>query len=208
MISTGQSTTLANICASSSSDVTFIERRNTDVTERQAHDSQLVRVQPGETSGSPVAALPASGEISASKRRKTVLERGRATGRSAASSEACSVVSKTLAGRGQEEAEPVDIWRRPWTGPLEPGAGAQESSGVGSVERSEGCRGNWREPRWPQHFGLGSMPAYNRCGKGRAATRQSEGVVVAMPTGTTQPVGAKDPYFIDADAGREGSVSA
>jgi hypothetical protein len=93
----------------------FIERRDTKVTERQAHDSQLVRVQLGETPGSPVAALPASSEISASKRRKTVSERRRATGRSAASSEACSVVSKTLAGRGQEEAEPVDTRRRPRT---------------------------------------------------------------------------------------------
>jgi hypothetical protein len=93
----------------------FIERRNRDVTERQAHGSQLVRVQPGETPGSPVAALPASSESLASKRRKTVSERRRATDRSAASREACSVVNRTLAGRGQEEAEPVDIRRRPRT---------------------------------------------------------------------------------------------
>jgi hypothetical protein len=33
-------------------------------------------------------------------------------------------------------------------------------------------------------------------------TRQSAGVVVAMPIGTTQPIGAKGPYFIDANAGR------
>ena len=106
----------AGICASSSSDAkVFIERTNRDVTERQAHGSQLVRVQPEETPGSSVAALPASSEISASKRRKTVSERRRVTGRSAASREACSVVSKTLAGRGQEEAEPVDTRRRPWT---------------------------------------------------------------------------------------------
>jgi hypothetical protein len=104
------------MCASSSSDAkVFVERRDQTVTERQAHDSQLVRVQPGETPGSSVAALPASGEISASKRRKTVSERRRATGRSAALSEACSVVSKTLAGRGQEDAEPVHTRRRPRT---------------------------------------------------------------------------------------------
>jgi len=54
----------------------------------------------------------------------------------------------------------------------------------------------------PRASGLGSMPVYNHGGKGRVATRQSAGVVVVMPTGTTQPVGAKDPYFIDADAGR------
>ena len=46
----------------------------------------------------------------------------------------------------------------------------------------------------PRASDLGSEPAYNRGGKGRAATRESEGVVVAMPTGTTQPVGAKDPW--------------
>jgi len=60
----------------------------------------------------------------------------------------------------------------------------------------------------PRISGLGSEPVYNRRGKRRAVTRESEGVVVVMPIGTTQPVGAKDPYFIDADAGREGSVSA
>jgi hypothetical protein len=60
----------------------------------------------------------------------------------------------------------------------------------------------------PRASGLGSERVYNHGGKRRAATRQSEGGVVAMPTGTTQPVGAKDPYFIDAQAGREGSVSA
>jgi hypothetical protein len=107
----------ARICASSGSGAMLIERRNADVTERQAHDSKPVELRPGETPGSPVAALPASGEILASKRRKTVSERRRATDRSATSLEACSVVSKTLAGRGQEEAEPVDIWRRPRTVP-------------------------------------------------------------------------------------------
>jgi hypothetical protein len=37
------------MCASSSSGAMFIERRNGDVTERQAHGSQMVEVQPGET---------------------------------------------------------------------------------------------------------------------------------------------------------------
>jgi hypothetical protein len=39
-----------------------------DVTERQAHGSQPVRVRPGETPGSPVARPPASGEIPGSRR--------------------------------------------------------------------------------------------------------------------------------------------
>jgi hypothetical protein len=87
-----------------------------DVTERQAHGSQPVRVRSGETPGSPVAALPASSESPGSKRRKTVPGRGRATGQSAASSEACSVV-RDPAQAGQEGAEPVVLGRRPWTAP-------------------------------------------------------------------------------------------
>jgi hypothetical protein len=123
-----------------------------DVTERQAHGSQPVRVRSGETPGSPVAALPASGEIPGSKRRKTAPGRGRATGQSAASSEACSVVRNPRASgpRGSRaripEAKATD-------GTREPGAGAQEPSGVGGVEWSEGCRGNWRGPRWPRACG-------------------------------------------------------
>jgi len=54
-------------CASSSSGARN-ERRFRRVTERQAQDSQPVRVRSGETPGSPVARLPASGEIPASKR--------------------------------------------------------------------------------------------------------------------------------------------
>ncbi len=77
----------------------FIERRNGDVIEQQAHDSQLVRFQPGETPGSSVAALPASSENSASKHRKSVSERGRATGRSAASRAACSVCCTAVPSR-------------------------------------------------------------------------------------------------------------
>ena len=62
----------------------------------------------------------------------------------------------------------------------------------------------------PSLRGSGSRPAYNRqtTGKWRAATRASEGVVVATPAGTTQPAGAKDPCFIGAHAGGRGSVSA
>jgi len=42
-------------------------------------------------------------------------------------------------------------------------------------------------------------------GKWRAAERESEGVVVAVTVWTTEPARAKRPYFIDADASREGS---
>jgi hypothetical protein len=36
------------------------------------------------------------------------------------------------------------------------GADAQELSGVWSVERQEGCRGNWRDPPRPRPVGAGA----------------------------------------------------
>src|SRR5260370_2488561 len=48
--------------------------------ERQAQDNQPVRDWPGETPGSPVARLPASGEIPPSKRSSKDPATGRATG--------------------------------------------------------------------------------------------------------------------------------
>ena len=70
------------------------------------------------------------------------------------------------------------------------GAGVDEPSGVGEVERSDGCQGNWRGPPWPVAAGDGSVPAYNRVmfGEWSAVERESEGVVVAMTGRTTQPV--------------------
>ena len=35
----------------------------------------------------------------------------------------------------------------------DPGADVDGPSGVGDVERSEGCRGNWRGPPWPRPCG-------------------------------------------------------
>ena len=64
-------------CASSSSGAEDHRKEERhDVTERQAHGSQPVEVRSGETPGSPVAALPASGEIPGSRRRKTAPRRG------------------------------------------------------------------------------------------------------------------------------------
>lgn len=58
-------------------------------------------------------------------------------------------------------------------------------------------------------FASGSWSAYNRRnGKWQAAERKSAGVVLAVMGRTTQPPGAKGPYFIDARATRRGLVSA
>lgn len=79
-------------------------------TER-VHDSQPVQVRPAETPGSAVARPSVAEEIPC-RRSDEVPERGRATGRSAASSEACSVVTPHPA-RDQGGAEPVGNGRRP-----------------------------------------------------------------------------------------------
>ena len=79
----------------------------------------------------------------------------------------------------------------------DPGAGADGPSGVGGVERSEGCRGNWRGPPRPRPCG-----GRERClsitgdpGKWPAAERESEGVVVVTTGGTTQPVSSEGPLL-------------
>jgi hypothetical protein len=71
-------------------------------------------------------------------------------------------------------------------GAWELGAGAEGPSGVGGVERSEGCRGNWRGPPWPRPVGTGACLAITGDpGKCRAVERESEGVGVAVMAGTT-----------------------
>ena len=55
------------------------------------------------------------------------------------------------------------------------GAGADGPSGVGGVERSEGCRGNWRGPPRPRSCGDGSAPAYNRRPREVAGGREGVG---------------------------------
>ena len=78
-----------------------------------------------------------------------------------------------------------------------PGAGVDEPSGVGEVERSDGCQGNWRGPPRPVAAGDGSVPAYNRVilGKWSAAERESEGVIVAVTGRTTEPAESEGPLL-------------
>ena len=78
-----------------------------------------------------------------------------------------------------------------------PGAGVDEPSGVGEVERSDGCQGNWRGPARPVAAGGGSAPVYNRVilGKWSVAERESDGVVVVMTSRTTQPVVSEGPLL-------------
>src|SRR5438034_11797181 len=82
----------------------------------------------------------------------------------------------------------------------EPGAGAKEPSGVGGVERSEGCRGNWRGPRWPRACGVReAAPAENRRGREVAGGHQGVGGGrrTARRPGTTPPGRREGPCFID-----------
>ena len=79
----------------------------------------------------------------------------------------------------------------------EPGAGAEEPLGVRDVERSEGCPGNWGGPPRPrlcgrreQHRSISGSTV-----KGSAAERESEGVVVVVTAGTTQPGQSEGPLL-------------
>src|SRR5688500_17497309 len=78
-----------------------------------------------------------------------------------------------------------------------PGAGVYEPPGVEGVERSEGCRGNWREPPRPRPCGgrVAVLPITGVPGKWWAAERQSEGVVVVTTARTTQPRPSEGPLL-------------
>ena len=86
-----------------------------------------------------------------------------------------------------------------------PGAGVDEPSGVGEVERSDGCQGNWRGPPRPVVAGDGSVLAYDRAilGKWSVVERESEGVVVVTTGRTTQPVVSEGPLLYRCTAEEE-----
>jgi hypothetical protein len=68
-----------------------------------------------------------------------------------------------------------------------PGAGAEGPSGVGGVERPDGCHGNWRGPPRPRSCGdrEAIWPITGDPGKRLVVERESEGVVVVTTAGTT-----------------------
>jgi hypothetical protein len=69
--------------------------------------------------------------------------------------------------RGQGGAEPMKGGRRPRTAPGSLERMPTNPPAPWGVERSEGCRGNWRGPPRPRACGPGSRPAYNqRTGSG------------------------------------------
>ena len=79
----------------------------------------------------------------------------------------------------------------------EPGAGAEEPLGVRGVERSDGCPGNWGDPPrprpcggWEQHRSISGSTV-----KWPVAERESEGVVVVVMAGTTQPGRSEGPLL-------------
>src|SRR2546429_9855743 len=67
----------------------------------------------------------------------------------------------------------------------DPGAGAQELSGVMGVERSEGCPGNWRGPPRPEAGGGDRREAAGSACGGRGPQRGSRGRMVARGPGRT-----------------------
>ena len=134
-------------CASSSSGAELTERR-----KRRCDRATSSRQPAGGSPARGDARVP--GSAAPGVGRDPGVEAGRgATGQSAASSEACGVVRNPRASgpRGSRACIPV---AKAMDGTWEPGAGAKEPSGVGGVEWSEGCRGNWRGPRWPRACGV------------------------------------------------------
>src|SRR4051812_48244770 len=79
----------------------------------------------------------------------------------------------------------------------EPGADVDEPFGVGDVERSEGCRGNWRGPPRPRPCGgRGACRSITGDpGKWPTAERESEGAVVVTTGRTTQPALSEGPLL-------------
>jgi hypothetical protein len=149
-------------CASSSSGAEVTERR-----KRRCNRATSSRQPAGGSPARGDARVP--GSAAPGVGRDPGVEAGRgATGQSAASSEACGVVRnpRTSGPRGSRACIPV---AKAMDGTREPGAGAKEPSGVGGVEWSEGCRGNWRGPRWPRACGVreAGPPITDTTGSGR-----------------------------------------
>jgi hypothetical protein len=79
----------------------------------------------------------------------------------------------------------------------EPGASVEEPLGVRGVERSEGCPGNWGGPTRPRSCGGWEQrrSISGRTVKWPVAERESEGVVVVVMAGTTQPGRSEGPLL-------------
>jgi hypothetical protein len=65
----------------------------------------------------------------------------------------CNSPVKAPASAGKRGCRACVDLAKAMEGAWEPGAGAEEPSGVGDVERAEGCRGNWRGPPRPWSCG-------------------------------------------------------
>ena len=132
-------------------------------TERQAHGSQPVQVRSGETPGSPVARLPASGESPPSKRSDKAPARGRATGRSAASSEACGVVTEARVSGTKREPSRHFTRRRPRTAPESLERVPKNPPAYGAWNGQKGVVGTGESLLGPGGLRVaGSWLAYNR----------------------------------------------
>ena len=159
-----------------------------------------MRVRSGETPGSPVAMPPCAAERPGAKRggcNRSV--------RSASEARA-SVVNESPPRGGSRGCRADSHTAKATEGVRDPGAGAEEPSGVVGVERADGHPGNWGDPPRPRRLraaGSDALPITGDPGKRRAVERESEGAVVVTIAGTTQPGGSEGPYFIDARKGWE-----
>ena len=133
----------------------------------------------------PGSAAPGGGRDPGVEAEQRHLVKGVATGRSAASSEVCGVVRETRVS-GTRGSRAGTLTAKATDSTREPGAGAQEPSGVWEVERSEGCLGNWREPPRPRPVGWEAMSAYNQANPGKWRGRRE-----AVGGGSSSPRAGK-----------------
>jgi hypothetical protein len=97
--------------------------------------------------------LPASGEISASKRSDFTSLRGwQLTGPQHQAKPAASLCIPPVRAAKREPSRSHNA-AKAMEGVWDLGAGVEEPSGVMGVERSEGCPGNWRGPTRPRCAG-------------------------------------------------------
>ena len=152
-----------------------------DITNRQADDSQSVKVRSRETPGSLVVKSPASGEILASKRNEQLTgpQRERSLSKRR---------QKCTTSGGSGRFSPVPRRRRPRKTSLSPGGDVQRTlrrSRRGTARRLSSELG--RPSSAPSLWATGSvrLPITGHAGKWQVVERESEGVVVVTTVGTT-----------------------
>ena len=145
-----------------------------------------MRVWSGETPGSPVARLPASGETPASSGATKPLEGGEQLAGLQRQRNPSKRRHANPPRGGPRESRARQVEAKATESTPDPGAGAQELSGVMGVERSEGCPGNWRGPPRPEAGGGDRRELADPTCGGDVPKRVTGGPCVARSSGRAE----------------------